>query len=180
MTGFYQNDNVTEAICRIENLARHDDLSNRIFADSDKAKGATIDLNMPQRIDNEAANYEQIVKNTNLHKESTDFYKDTVSWIGHVESINLEAEEFVGILKDLDNPGPEEMAEFDFNEVTQDDKELLKVGAVFYYSIGFSYSKGQCKKDTVLKFKRNVNFTEEEIDNNLTRIDNIVKNLRFE
>ena len=45
-----------------------------------------------------------------------------------------------------------------------DDIPLLKEGAIFYWIIGYSNYNGQRKKESFIKFKRVINFTEDDVN----------------
>ncbi len=60
-------------------------------------------------------------------------------WGGFVESIDQDAGTFVGRLNDIHSPaeGNEERAEFYLDDVSPDDMELLRQGAIFSWIIGY-------------------------------------------
>ncbi|MBF0549269.1 MAG: hypothetical protein HQK60_01920 [Deltaproteobacteria bacterium] len=74
-------------------------------------------------------------------------WEGTVSYIGE--------ESFMACLFDLTAPGPDEEAEIPIKEISLDDRELLKPGAVFYWSIGYQDSKkGQRTRASKIRFRR--------------------------
>lgn len=103
--------------------------------------------------------------------ENIDHYVDTISWRGHIESIKGNV--FYARMKEIENKGTEESAQFDKKEVSEDDKEFIRPGAVFYYSIGYNLSNGTKKKVAVIKFKRNVLFTNTDIDTISEKVQNL-------
>lgn len=68
-------------------------------------------------------------------------------------------------LVDLTKEGPDEEAEIPIAEISDGDKELIKPGAIFYWSIGYldSYS-GQRSRVSVIRFQRLPSWSKEEID----------------
>ncbi len=98
----------------------------------------------------------------NRSKKYIDYTIDTISWIGFVERIYED--KFVGRLHEVGKMGLDEEAEFSRMDMTDDDEPLLRVGAVFYYSIGYVYRNGQRIKEAVLRFRRRINFTEDDVD----------------
>jgi len=91
------------------------------------------------------------------------------SWKGNVTAINngnFEAE-----LQDLTLKGTYETASFDIREVSPDDKELVKIGAAFYWNIGYKMYKGQISKESVLRFQRIIDWTEEEYDSAIDKAE---------
>lgn len=86
----------------------------------------------------------------------------TQHWTGIVESIDNE--NFTAKLDDKTNKGTYEMATFEISEVSLSDRPLLAKGAVFYWSVGFATENGQIEKRSLLRFKRSVDFTEDDLD----------------
>jgi hypothetical protein len=90
------------------------------------------------------------------------YYGLAQHWIGIVESI--EQNSFVAKLEDKTNQGTYEIATFEISEVSQSDRPLLSKGAIFYWSVGFATENGQIEKRSLLRFKRSVDFTDEDLD----------------
>lgn len=90
------------------------------------------------------------------------YYGKTQKWIGYI--IQIRKSTFKARLEDKNNPGTYEIASFDFDEVSKGDQELVSIGAVFYWSVGFATINSQVTKQSLIRFKRCVDFTEEEID----------------
>lgn len=83
-------------------------------------------------------------------------------WEGIVTEIH--ADYFVAQLHDLTADNPEEEAELPINDISDNDKPLLKSGAVFYWSIGYFVTRtGQRKRESVIKFRRLPAWTAKEI-----------------
>lgn len=58
-------------------------------------------------------------------------------------------------LTDLTSGGTDEEAELEIQDVSKDDRKLVKEGAMFYWSIGYDMQlDGQIKKSSFIKFKR--------------------------
>jgi len=113
-------------------------------------------------------NYDKSIpdlKNFFIQKGNTDRFMETVSWQGYIESISEKEKAIYGRMRELYKNGTDESVEFDFNDVSDDDKELVKIGAIFYYSIGYALRKGQRIKMAILRFKRNVKFSGLDVDN---------------
>lgn len=105
------------------------------------------------------------LKNFFMQKFNADRFMETVSWQGYIESISEKEKTIYGRMRELYKNGTEESIEFDFNDVSDDDKELVKIGAIFYYSIGYALKNGQRIKMAILRFKRNVKFSGLDVDN---------------
>ena len=74
-------------------------------------------------------------------------------WKGVVKDVSKDT--FVGQLTDLLDNVPEEQAEFFRADIQDDDKDLLSVGAVFYWCIGYVYSSSnQVTRASFLRFQR--------------------------
>lgn len=68
-------------------------------------------------------------------------------------------------LVDLNRVGIDEETEIPIEEISEDDKELIKPGAIFYWNIGYldSYG-GQRSRVSVIRFQRLPSWSREEID----------------
>ena len=83
-------------------------------------------------------------------------------WEGTVFEVKKDV--FKARLHDLTTENPEEEAEFSIDEISDDDRELLKPGAVFYWSIGYlTTGTGQRIRTSIIKFRRLPAWTEREI-----------------
>jgi hypothetical protein len=84
-------------------------------------------------------------------------------WEGVVEAI-LESS-FVARIKDVANEVPDERVEIDFDELTNvDEKRLIKIGAIFSWTMGYHVSLGGTRKrQAVLIFRRMPKWTEDNI-----------------
>ncbi|GEM_PF-5989341 len=72
-------------------------------------------------------------------------------WKGQV--IEIQEKTFKAKLDDLTNLGTYEIGIFDLRDVS-DELELVRIGAVFYFSIGYDLNKGQIQKVSILRFQR--------------------------
>lgn len=88
----------------------------------------------------------RFLKSENVH------YKKTQRWQGYITRIEdsyIEAR-----LKDLNNGGTDELAEFYIDEISPSDRSLISLGAVFYWSLGYKYTNGQITKESLIRFQR--------------------------
>ncbi|QZT35653.1 hypothetical protein K5X82_09995 [Halosquirtibacter xylanolyticus] len=90
------------------------------------------------------------------------FFKQSQHWIGVVEQI--DGDEFTAKLEDKVTKGTYEIASFDIYDVSPSDIELLNKGAIFYWSVGYASDNGQIEKRSLLRFKRSVAFTEDDVN----------------
>jgi len=74
-------------------------------------------------------------------------------WEGTVTQIS--ADEFSVVLRDIMNPGGEEYdAVFSIDEVADDDRGLLKEGAILYWTIGYEQRRGGRRRYSELRLRR--------------------------
>jgi hypothetical protein len=91
------------------------------------------------------------------------FFTSLQEWEGIVTEVRNDA--FLARLIDLTHRGADEEAEFPNDEVSEEDKPLVRPGAIFYWHIGYhtSYS-GQRTRVSVIRFRRLPAWTQREID----------------
>lgn len=107
------------------------------------------------------------------------YFSKTQKWIGNV--IEIKGDEFTAKLIDQTNGGTNEIAEFSINDVSFDDRELLRLGSTFYFSIGYnSSSNGQISKSSVMRFQRLVKWEESNYDSALQAAEDAMNNLMWE
>ena len=84
-------------------------------------------------------------------------------WRGIVEEVQKDF--FTAKLINLTDIGFDEYAEISNDEITHEDKELIKPGAIFYWSIGYSHSStGQRTRFSDIRFRRIPIWDEKEIN----------------
>jgi len=83
-------------------------------------------------------------------------------WEGMVTAI--QGDSFIARLRDLSMDVPEEEVELFLRDVSEDDKALIELGAIFYWSIGYeTMASGQIKRTSVIKFRRLPAWTAQEL-----------------
>jgi hypothetical protein len=83
-------------------------------------------------------------------------------WEGIVAEVGKDI--FHARLLDLTEENPEEEADFSIDEVSEDDRSLIKLGGVFYWSLGYLTTRtGQVIKSSIVKFRRLPAWTEREM-----------------
>lgn len=91
------------------------------------------------------------------------FFKKSQNWLCFVVEINEDT--FLAKMIDLDDESDVyEEATFSLLEVSPGDLSLLKNGAAFYYSVGYSFDNGQISKRSYLRFKRSAPIEDVEFD----------------
>ena len=98
-------------------------------------------------------------------------------WEGVVEAV-LESS-FVARIKDVANEVPDERVEIDFDELTNvDEKRLIKIGAIFSWTMGYRVSPGGTRKrQAVLIFRIMPRWTEDDIQRGCKVADEIYERL---
>ncbi len=88
--------------------------------------------------------------------------------------ISLSEDFFTAKLVDPAHNDVDEVADFPYNEVSDDDQSLLTVGAVFYWNIGYKLSPtGQKERSSLIRFRRIPAWTTKEIDNASTKAEEL-------
>lgn len=106
----------------------------------------------------------------------SNYFLKTQKWLGHI--IELNGNEIIARLDDLNNPTTYEIAEFDIDDVPYEDRELVSLGAGFYWSIGKFYdSNGQLENKSLIRFQRTKPWEEKDLDNLVDDVDNLFNKL---
>jgi hypothetical protein len=115
---------------------------------------------------------------------SIDYTSNSQIWVGHV--IKISKDKFKAKLFDksegvIDHYSSYEIADFDLKDISEGDKELFGMGAIFYWSIGYANKNGQISKQSSIRFKRVVqNITNEDFDRIKDYADELSKLINFE
>jgi len=145
--------NVNKTFSYLINTLKDDD-SNKIKYSTDK---------IPLEPDNVAIADQRVqYLGENKIQESRNYYTQTQKWLGTI--IQIDNDGFLAKLEDLTNGGNYEVADFLFSEVSKDDKSLIALGNVFYWSVGYANDKGQVKKESIIRFQRLPKWTTIEMD----------------
>jgi len=102
------------------------------------------------------------------------------AWEGAVMAVNRKAGTFTARLYDLtDTKADISEAEFEIGDVSLNDVELLKVGGVFRWMIGYrTHSFGQRERISAIKFRRLPAWTAEDIQAAAAEGDRIARKIR--
>lgn len=118
--------------------------------------------------------------------DESDCFLDSVNWRGYVEHIDRESETILGRMLDISTLSRntiEEHVTFSFKDISSDDMELLREGAIFYYSVGYAENRGQRTKQQVIRFQRvtaNTSFYERQKKEIETVASELVKKILWE
>jgi hypothetical protein len=139
----------------------HDEVRKRRFLE-DLEKMGTFEVEQKEeRLPQEEMEILQPI----LRYDPGEFKERAVSlqkWEGVVTEV--EKDIFNARLLDLTDDNPEEETDFSIEEVSEDDRKLLKPGAVFYWSLGYlTTATGQVIRTSIVKFRRLPAWTETEV-----------------
>lgn len=115
----------------------------------------------------ETANISDCVTPPTLYPRIRAKHQDSFIALQKWEGVVLQVMEeyFLARLIDLTNEGPDEEAELPIEEISQEDLDLVKPGAVFYWSIGYlDRCSGQRTRASVIRFRRLPAWNSEEIE----------------
>jgi len=103
-------------------------------------------------------------------------------WEGVVDKIDLDDASFSARLDDLTNPGtPQEYAEFYLDDVRQDDRPLVQVGAVFRWVIGKREDQfGTIERTSKIVFRRLPAYSLADIEKANARAERLSSGIRGE
>ena len=107
-----------------------------------------------------------------------DYFSRTQRWLCHVDSFDEKT--IYAKLTDLITPGTQETAEFDIDEVSQEDRPLIKVGAGFYWSVGLASENRQISKRSLIRFQRLIELTEDDYNEAMDLYNSVHKNILWE
>lgn len=106
------------------------------------------------------------------------YFTGAQRWLGHI--LDIKENFFTAQLIDLNDTTTYEIGEFEFKEISQDDIELVTIGASFYWSIGYSDYNGQKEKKSLIRFQRINPWKEKDYDEAKDRADSLFIGLNWE
>lgn len=119
--------------------------------------------------------YDQMLTNVKYLKN---YSRTLQSWKGII--VELFDEHFICELEDLTNGGTKEIAQIELSNVSPDDKELVEIGASFYWNIGIKMNNGQLTKESIIRFQRIISWDSEDFDEAADRAAELFQNLKIE
>ena len=94
---------------------------------------------------------------------SRDTFISLQEWEGIVEEVREDS--FDARLVDLTQESPDEILEdFPLDDISEEDRNLVAPGAVFYWCIGYHVRKGQRSRTSEIRFRRLPAWSEGEIE----------------
>jgi len=118
--------------------------------------------------------------NQNTTAAGRNGFRSINKWEGIVSEIFEEEGSFSATLTDLNNGGPKEEVTLSFEEVSEEDMPLLKLGAIFYWNIGYEKLHGQVKKASIIRFKRLPEWTKKDWDQIMDKANELEKGIEWE
>lgn len=106
-----------------------------------------------------------------IPKRSREYFNALQKWEGFVTEI--EDEVFRSRLVPIIGQGDEQEAEIYISEVTEEDRSMIKVGSVFYWSIGYLERPSGRLRASIIRFRRLPKWTAKEIDEASKRVKNL-------
>ena len=101
------------------------------------------------------------------------------AWEGAVTAVNDRS--FSVRLVDLTGNQPDEEADVDFEDVSKDERSLVKIGAVFLLHVGYATSEGgQRSRTAILRFRRLPVWTEKELSSAERAAQDHVENIHWD
>lgn len=110
--------------------------------------------------------------------ELKNYVSEYESWIGHI--VSLDEKKFNAKLFNNLDEDTYEIAEFEIKEVSKEDLEFLKVGAIFYWSVGREFENGQISKKTYLRFRRSIPLESVEFDIIYDESNNLLESFEWQ
>lgn len=104
-------------------------------------------------------------------KKQIDYICQSARWIGYV--LEIKENSFTAKLVDVDDNTTYEIAEFDKTDVSTFDKDLLTIGAVFYWSVGYANHYGQISKQSLVRFRRSIDLGVAEFDSIIDKAEEL-------
>jgi hypothetical protein len=92
-----------------------------------------------------------------------DWFESLQKFEGYVEEV-FGRSSFTAVVRHINNECEDGFVEFDFDDVTPNDWNLIKVGAIFYWNIGFQHSNGVRTKSSLIRFRRLPKWSRKKIE----------------
>lgn len=96
------------------------------------------------------------------NKNRLNYICDSIDWIGYV--IDIQEDTFSAKVIEKDENTTYEIVDFDKKDISTSDLQLLTIGAMFYWSIGYANQGGQVIKQSLIRFKRSIELSIQEFD----------------
>jgi len=111
-----------------------------------------------------------------LPRQDQDRFESLQALEGNV--IEVLEDSFVARLIDTTGKGPDQEAEIPFAETTEEDRDLIQPGSIFYWDIGYDVRKGgQRIRCSLIQFRRLPAWTSRELKANKSQAERLRKEI---
>lgn len=100
-------------------------------------------------------------------------FESIQKWKGYVTEINKDS--FEARLIDQTNSGTDEIAEFSIFDIPESERNSLKIGKTFYWSIGRKEYLGQIEKTSRIHFQKVIKWDIDLVNKVKTKVDEYLK-----
>ncbi|WP_340105397.1 hypothetical protein [Rhodohalobacter sp. 8-1] len=114
-------------------------------------KDTTID-DTQTHSENESTSEKDLFTKSGQSYKNLSVFESIQKWKGHVTKVKDES--FEARLIDLTNGGADEFAEFSIFDISENERESLEIGKIFYWSIGRKEYLGQIEKSSRIRFQK--------------------------
>lgn len=146
-------------------------------AESETGVGKNVDLSFANRKLLVEQDYKLPSHNTLVAGRNG--FKSVHKWEGVVTALSEDGEDFTASLTDLKNGGAKEEVTLPVEEVSEQDRPLLQLGALFYWNIGYEKTNGQIKKASIIRFKRLPKWSNKDWDSILDKANELEKGIEW-
>ncbi len=136
-------------------------VSNKVQADAIEQGDSTIPGGLA-KFPADARIVESLFIHPTENTDSSIRFKAKQNWVGSVQKV-----EDTGIevrFKDATTGGSDELAELEWDDINPDDRNLVRLGAIVYCSVGRMIRNGQVHNMQVIRLRRLASWTERDVD----------------
>lgn len=138
--------------------------------------------NRSKKIDEFHYAFADVISELRIKAHKPEALVSHAKWIGVIDEVDNDDEVFSARLKQLgETSQPEEIAEFEFEQVPEHDRNLIKTGAEFYFNVGYlTTSNGTRTRAGVISFRRLLKVTSEEVEIAEKAANKLVEEIQFD
>lgn len=144
-----------------------------IGKDSDLEKNENTIADTQNLSQNESISENDLFSKSGKSYKNLAVFESIQKWKGFVT--NIKDESFEARLSDLTNGGADEIAEFSIFDISENDRESLKIGKIFYWSIGRKEYLGQIEKTSRIRFQKVIKWDIDLVNKVKSKVDEYLK-----
>ena len=175
------NEEIVDTTYQLESFAdipaSPEQLQHSKTAKSETGVGKNVDLSLANRKLLAEQDYKLPSHNTLVAGRNG--FKSVHKWEGVVTTFSEDGEDFTATLTDLKNGGNKEEVTLPVEEVSEQDRPLLQLGALFYWNIGYEKVNGQIKKASIIRFKRLPKWNNKDWDSILDKASELEEGIEW-